>query len=191
MGILRRISRQTRSPSGHPAEGEVMKRALIAAAAVLSLSGCASIMEGSSTQEIKFSSVPEGAAVTVFTRTGEVAHTGRTPTVLALDRSGGFLESEIYTVLIRKKGYEPQEITLESIPNGWWVGNVVFGGLIGMLVVDPYTGAMFKLEPTEDTKKIPGFKYDAPLPAQSRNTLTVILKEQVPSGMQSQLQPIK
>lgn len=167
-----------------------MKRALIVVAALLSLSGCASLMEGSSTQEVKFVSVPEGASVTVFTKTGEVAHTGRTPTVIALDRAGGFMESEIYTILIRKKGYEPQEITLESIPNGWYAGNVVFGGLLGLLIVDPYTGAMFKLEPDEATKKIPGFKYDAPLPAQARNTLTVILKEQVPSSLQSQLQPI-
>ena len=168
-----------------------MKRALIALAALFSLSGCASIMEGSSTQEIKFNSVPEGASVTVFTKYGEVAATGRTPTVLALDRAGGFMEGEIYTILIRKRGYEAQEITLESLPNGWYAGNVILGGLVGLLVVDPYTGAMFKLEPTEETKKIPGFKYDAPLPAQSRNTLTVVLREQVPSSMQNQLQPIK
>jgi hypothetical protein len=31
--------------------------------------------------------------------------------------------------------------------SGWYIGNILFGGLIGMLVVDPQTGAMYRLEP--------------------------------------------
>jgi hypothetical protein len=30
--------------------------------------------------------------------------------------------------------------------DGWYIGNIVFGGLIGMLIVDPATGAMWKIE---------------------------------------------
>ncbi len=30
--------------------------------------------------------------------------------------------------------------------DGWYWGNIVFGGLIGWLIVDPATGAMYKLE---------------------------------------------
>jgi hypothetical protein len=29
--------------------------------------------------------------------------------------------------------------------DGWYFANIVFGGLIGMVIVDPATGAMFKL----------------------------------------------
>lgn len=29
--------------------------------------------------------------------------------------------------------------------DGWYWGNILFGGLIGMLAVDPATGAMYKL----------------------------------------------
>jgi len=29
--------------------------------------------------------------------------------------------------------------------SGWYWGNILIGGLIGMLVVDPLTGAMYKL----------------------------------------------
>jgi hypothetical protein len=29
--------------------------------------------------------------------------------------------------------------------NGWYLGNLLFGGLVGLLVVDPATGAMFRL----------------------------------------------
>lgn len=31
--------------------------------------------------------------------------------------------------------------------SGWYFGNLVFGGLIGMLIVDPLTGAMYNLKP--------------------------------------------
>jgi hypothetical protein len=31
--------------------------------------------------------------------------------------------------------------------NGWYIDNNLFGGLIGMLIVDPITGAMYKLSP--------------------------------------------
>src|SRR5436305_14092712 len=33
--------------------------------------------------------------------------------------------------------------------NGWYFGNLAFGGVIGMLVVDPLTGAMYTLEPDQ------------------------------------------
>jgi len=30
--------------------------------------------------------------------------------------------------------------------NGWYFGNILLGGLIGMLIVDPATGAMYRLD---------------------------------------------
>jgi hypothetical protein len=38
-------------------------------------------------------------------------------------------------------------VNLHSSVSGWYFGNVVFGGLIGMLIVDPLTGAMYNLTP--------------------------------------------
>lgn len=29
--------------------------------------------------------------------------------------------------------------------DGWYIGNIFFGGLMGLLVIDPITGAMWKL----------------------------------------------
>ena len=46
-----------------------------------------------------------------------------------------------------KEGYEEQSQTLQSSMDGWYWGNFLFGGLIGMLAVDPATGAMYKLPP--------------------------------------------
>jgi hypothetical protein len=44
-------------------------------------------------------------------------------------------------------GYKTHTVTLESNVSGWYVGNILFGGLIGMLIVDPITGAMYTLSP--------------------------------------------
>jgi hypothetical protein len=36
---------------------------------------------------------------------------------------------------------------LDSTLSGWYFGNILIGGLIGLLIVDPLTGAMYDLEP--------------------------------------------
>ena len=45
-------------------------------------------------------------------------------------------------------GYHPYELTLTKKSNGWVWGNIVFGGLIG-LVVDASTGSLYKLSPEQ------------------------------------------
>lgn len=35
--------------------------------------------------------------------------------------------------------------------NGWYIGNLLFGGIIGLLIVDPATGAMWTLIPRKLT----------------------------------------
>jgi hypothetical protein len=41
----------------------------------------------------------------------------------------------------------PAVVNLDSSVSGWYFGNLAFGGVIGMLIVDPLTGAMFNLTP--------------------------------------------
>ena len=45
-------------------------------------------------------------------------------------------------------GYMPYEMTMTRKTNSWVWGNIVIGGLIG-LVVDSATGAMYKLTPEQ------------------------------------------
>ena len=47
------------------------------------------------------------------------------------------------------KGTEKRTINLECSVNGWYFGNLLIGGLIGMLIIDPATGAMYKLDRSE------------------------------------------
>jgi hypothetical protein len=37
----------------------------------------------------------------------------------------------------------------DSTVNGWYVGNVILGGMIDLLVVNPATGAMWTLTPKD------------------------------------------
>ena len=68
---------------------------------------------------------------------------GATPTTLTLKAGAGFFNGETYTVSAQDGS---ASATLESGVDGWYVlGNLVFGGLLGYLIIDPATGAMFTL----------------------------------------------
>ncbi|WP_174263189.1 CsgG/HfaB family protein [Citrifermentans bemidjiense] len=49
--------------------------------------------------------------------------------------------------------------------NGWYWGNIVFGGVIGLLIVDPATGAMWKMDDTLMVPLSPTVVAKAPAPA--------------------------
>lgn len=53
-----------------------------------------------------------------------------------------------HVVRIELDGYEPFAATITSSVSGWVVGNLVFGGVIG-LVVDASTGGMYCLSPDQ------------------------------------------
>jgi uncharacterized protein YceK len=108
----------------------------VALVASLFLSGCASIMHGT-TQQIGVSSAPTGARVVV-----NGGQRGVTPLVLDLERKGP------HTLSIESDGYEPFQMSLTRSVSGWVWGNIVFGGVIG-LAVDAATGGLYKLSPEQ------------------------------------------
>jgi len=109
---------------------------------------CASIVSKSS-YEVRIASSPEEAKVQVIDRKGREIFNGTTPTQVVLKCGSGYFKKAIYTVRYTKPGYLSKDITISSDINGWYFGNIVFGGLIGFLIVDPATGAMYKLDRTE------------------------------------------
>ena len=92
--------------------------------------------------------MPEGANVSVTNSAGEKVHNGATPLTLTLKRGAGYFKSERYTIAYSKAGFAPKEVTITGSMSGWYIGNILFGGLIGMLAVDPVTGAMYVLPDT-------------------------------------------
>src|SRR5690606_33030512 len=108
-------------------------------------SGCASIVSKSN-WPIIVNSTPSEAKIKITDEKGFEVYSGITPASLKLKSGNGFFKKAIYQVRFEKEGYETKVITINSKLNGWYFGNILLGGLIGMLIVDPATGAMYKIE---------------------------------------------
>lgn len=101
--------------------------------------GCATIISGTK-QDISVNSTPASASVTVKTVGGVGVFTGTTPATCKLERK------REYIVYVRLDGFQEQQIQVSHSFNAWVVGNLVCGGVLG-LVIDAVTGAMWNLEP--------------------------------------------
>ncbi|MBC8096168.1 MAG: hypothetical protein H7Y43_10175 [Akkermansiaceae bacterium] len=113
-------------------------------------SGCASIVDGGD-KSVQINSNPSGAKVTIADKNGKPISVQTTPAVVSLKRHHGFFQPEKYKLTFEAPGYYPAEASVSSRMNGWYAGNVLFGGLLGILIVDPATGAMWTLSPRELT----------------------------------------
>ena len=103
---------------------------------LIMLIGCASIMHGTS-QDIGIGSSPSGAKVTI---NGQ--EKGKTPMIVDLRRKDN------HQVRIELDGYMPYDTTIVRKVSGWVVGNILFGGLIG-LAVDAISGGLYNLTPEQ------------------------------------------
>lgn len=102
------------------------------------LSACATIFSGT-TQNIAVSSTPPGATVKV--EPGGQSST--TPAKLSLRR-----KDAPYRLTIAMEGYEAYTVTISAGTNGWIWGNLILGGLVG-IIIDSSTGAANALSPDE------------------------------------------
>ena len=109
--------------------------------ACILLSGCASIVDGRPNKTVTITSAPPGAKITITDKKGKTVAENTTPASVTLKRSRGFFAPEQYKLTFDAPGYYPSEIQLNATINGWYMGNVFFGGLLGLLIVDPATGA--------------------------------------------------
>jgi hypothetical protein len=112
--------------------------------ALAMLAGCASIVSKSD-YSVTFRSQPSEADLLIKDKNGHEIYRGKTPATLSLSASSGYFQGARYEVEVSREGYHPRRTTLTPAMDGWYIGNIVFGGLIGMLIVDPVTGAMFRL----------------------------------------------
>lgn len=108
-------------------------------------SSCASIVSKSS-YTISINSVPSEAKIVIKDKKDIEIFSGQTPATLKLKAGSGFFGKGRYQVTYTKNGYDTKTVPLEFKLDGWYFGNILLGGLIGMLIIDPATGAMYKLE---------------------------------------------
>jgi hypothetical protein len=107
------------------------------------LQGCATIVKGSK-QQVTITSNPSQANIYINGRLY-----GKTPSLARLDRKDNqFIKIEL-------EGYHPFETHLQRKFNGWIFGNIIFGGIIG-IIVDASTGAMYSLTPNQVTAQLSG-----------------------------------
>lgn len=158
-----------------------------AVALSLSMTGCATIFGKSGPQSVEINSQPAEAKVIVTDRDSNMkVFEGQTPTMVRLDKKKGYFSGRRYEVTISKPGYQNAVVFVSPKVGGWYLaGNFVFGGLIGWLIVDPATGAMWNLSPDKINESLIG--------KQSRlatGEIRVVLLEQVPQEMHAQMVPI-
>jgi hypothetical protein len=147
----------------------------------LSLAGCASIVSKSS-WPFSVDTSPSGAKVVITNKSGQEIFSGRTPAAMKLASGAGFFSKEAYVVTLSMDNFETKKINIDCKLNGWYIGNIAVGGIIGFLIVDPATGAMYKLEndgifetltPTDETT--------------TTNTLKVLDIRQIPNEWKQHL----
>ncbi len=113
--------------------------------ATMMFSSCASIVS-TNKYPMTINSNPIGASIDVTDRKGKQVFTGVTPATVTLKSGGGYFKRAEYSVKLTSAGFEEQVIPVKFKVNGWYWGNLVIGGLFGFLIVDPATGAMYKLD---------------------------------------------
>lgn len=122
------------------------------------LCGCASIISDSK-YPVAVSSEPSEAIFKVVDSRGMTIFQGKTPTVISLKSGDGYFKKSKYQVIFEKSGYSPKTLYIESSFDSWYIGNCLFGGFdffIGFLVIDPLTGAMWKIDENMYVELLPG-----------------------------------
>jgi hypothetical protein len=115
--------------------------------ALLMNTGCATIF-GHSNYKVNINSNPSAANVTITDKKGVEVYKGTTPAMVELKSSAGYFSKAEYHLNFHLNGYDDKTITVTGKLNGWYVGNLLFGGVLGMLIIDPASGAMYKITDT-------------------------------------------
>jgi len=149
---------------------------------VLFLTGCASIV-GKNLFPLTINSNPEEANIVIQDEKGKKMFSGTTPATITLTAGEPYFHAKSYHITFSKSGYAEQYVTVKATLSGWYWGNILFGGLIGVLIVDPITGKMWKL-PTDDITVNLSQKLSL---NQNQPTLKIWTFNQVPKDIRKEL----
>lgn len=120
-----------------------MRKLLTGVALGFLFSSCATVFSGSR-QKFTFISNVDSSNVSVINNVnGREVFAGKTPVTTKLRRSSGYFQKADYIVKFSAPGYQDKSTTIPFRINTWYWFNIVLGGAIGMVGVDPGTGAMW------------------------------------------------
>lgn len=160
-------------------------KSLFALSTAVLFSSCASIVSKSE-YPVSLTSSPSGCKVAVK-KNGMTVYQGLTPSIVTLTASNGFFQPANYQIEFTKKGSATQIIPITAGIDGWYIGNLLFGGLIGLIVVDPATGAMWRLPENVSANMTPL----ASVTGDNGKTLRIADRSSVPASIQDQLVAIR
>ncbi len=161
--------------------------ALMVILIVMSL-GCATIIGKGSPEALNIISTPEQATVTVTDEGGLKLFESKTPTTVPVEKKKGYFSGKTYTVKISLPGYADKIIIVDTKPNGWYIaGNLVFGGLIGWIIVDPLTGAMWTLNTDKINVTLEASKTGMTIDGRER---AIVLLQDVPASLRAHMVPV-
>ncbi|KAA6300088.1 MAG: hypothetical protein EZS26_003770 [Candidatus Ordinivivax streblomastigis] len=112
----------------------IMKKVFSFLLGIIMLTSCATIICGTR-QSVDFTSNPSNAIIY-----DNGFQLGKTPLSAKLERK------ENHAISIKLEGYQPYEVIIKKQFNEWYIGNIILGGLVG-LIIDPLTGALYRLSP--------------------------------------------
>lgn len=122
-----------------------LKMTAIFMATVFLFSSCASIFSKSNYPLI-INSTPSDARVSIIDKKGKEIYLGNTPATVKLKAGAGFFSKAEYQVRLSSPGYDEKIVPITFKIDAWYFGNILIGGVLGMLIIDPATGAMWKIE---------------------------------------------
>lgn len=161
-------------------------RIFIVACAAMMLAACSTIINGS-TQDVALSTDPSDAVVRVLKKDGEVVYEGRTPATVPLKRGNGYFAGAEYKVEFTKPGYKTATATITSeVGKGWYMFGNILTGLIGWVVIDPASGAMWNLTPETLTAALGSNKAALGEPS-NETSLRIVLLKDVPEALRGDL----
>jgi len=140
---------------------------LLASFALPLLNGCAWVIHGTH-QSIAVASAPSGADVMV-----QGIKMAQTPGTISVRRG------DHITLHFEKEGFKPVDVVLNRDVSGAVFGNILLGGVIG-LIVDFSNGAAYKQTPQQVTATLDVLSKTTPtaeLKHRSKDTILVIFRE--------------
>ncbi len=114
--------------------------------------GCGTILNGTRAT-VRVESRPPGATVNIYDRRGTLVTSDQTPCRLRLKRATGIFSAAAYRVRVETPGYVPMEFEVTPAMSGWFWGNIILGGVVGM-AVDPLSGGMWKMSPRSKSTQL-------------------------------------
>lgn len=125
-----------------------MKKIVVSLCALfagLTMTGCASLIDGDKTSVTISTNAPDATVIVRKTQSGVVVSSGKAPHTVQLKTANDILKPATYMCDVIDPKKKKQTRVMETNFNPLFLGNFIFGGIIGM-GVDCISGACYKFD---------------------------------------------